>query len=139
MFTIKNGVFIVKIAIFKITILLFRCCEGRSKTVHEIATVFYNSSDAANSTFCLNMENKLSKSESINCKDKAQIYEFNQYDIHNNNGVGRVALSEKFRRTASKSELSNAKPGFRFNISSGDYCVSFDSFVFTIRVSMTEI
>ena len=81
------------------------------------------------------MENKLLKSESINCEEQAKIYEFNQYDLYNNNDVGDVTFSEKFRRTASKSELSNAKPGFRFNISSGDYCVSIDSFIFTIRVS----
>ena len=105
----------LEIIICKNVTFWYRCCESNSKTVHEVSTVFYNSSDAANSTFCLNRENNLSKSKSINCEENAQILELNQYDLYNINGVGVVSSKLKF---------SKANSEFRFDISSEDYCVS---------------
>lgn len=105
----------IEMIILKNVSLWYRCCESNSKTVHEVSTVFYNSSDATDSTFCLNRKNNLSKSKSINCEENAQILELNQYDLYNINGLGVVS---------SKLKLSKANSEFLFDISSEDYCVS---------------
>ena len=79
------------------------------------------------STFCLDNEHNLTNSTKIKCKGKTNIYQFDQYDLHNNDGKGSVQIMEKVKKSLEAIDKT-PKPDFQFELSSKQYCVGFKCF-----------
>ena len=114
----------------KRVIFSVRCCGTGSKTIHDVSNHIFNFSNDEGSTFCLDNEHNLTISTQIKCKEKANTYQFDQYDLHNNDGKGSVHIMKKFRKSKFLQAIGKSpKPDFEFELSSKQYCVSFKCFL----------
>ena len=102
----------------------FRCCGTRSKTIHDVSSYTFNLSHEESSTFCSDEEYNITVSTKIKCKEKAKIYQLDQYDLHNDDGKGSVQIMKNSKKSL-RNDQPIPKPVFEFELSSNHYCVSF--------------